>query len=131
MSILIWILRILIALGGALMLYMAVTIWLDPVTGAAPLGVGADGLLGEAMIRADLGAFFFVTGGLALLGAVLNSPALMTGPLLLIGLALAGRLATLAMTGESIPEMTQPMAVEGALVVLFGLGRFLLGMKKD
>ena len=51
---------------------------------------------------------------------------LLTAPLLLISLALTGRVVTAALLGLS-PPMVQPMAIEAVLILVLAVGRCLLG----
>lgn len=116
------VLRVLVALAGALALLVALQFWLHPAAPAARLGVEPMGDLGLATIRADVAGFFAAAGLLSLAAAVRADKRLMTAPLLLIGLALVGRLITVAVSGLS-PDMVQPMVVEAALLLLFGVAR--------
>ncbi len=123
MSVLQWVLRGVVFLAGGLMAAVGVSMWLDPAGGAASLGVMADSPFGLATLRADLGAFFLTIAGFAILAAVLNRAHLLTAPLVLIALALAGRAAT-GMTDGFDQDMIRPMIVEGVLTAIFLAGRF-------
>jgi hypothetical protein len=116
------VLRGLIGLIGVLGLLLALQLWLNPAGPAAKLGLMATGPLGLASIRADLGGFFAGAGLLALMGAVRGQARLLTAPLLLTSLALAGRVVTVAFNGLT-PDMVQPMVVEAVLIVILALGR--------
>nr|QQZ49747.1 hypothetical protein JKL49_23445 [Phenylobacterium glaciei] len=52
----------------------------------------------------------------------------MTVPLVLVSLALVGRLITAGMEGLA-PDMVMPMAVEATLAVLLAIGRRTLGTR--
>ena len=116
------VLRGLIGLIGVLGLLLALQLWLNPAAPAAKLGLMATGPLGLASIRADLGGLFAGAGLLALMGAVRGQARLLTAPLLLTSLALAGRVVTVAFNGLT-PDMVQPMVVEAVLIVILALGR--------
>ena len=116
--------RLAVAITGLILLAMGVAAWIDPTRLAAQLGVGANSALGMATLRADLGAFFAVSGGLALAGAVRRAPRLLTAPALLIGLALAGRCLALLATPFETP-MAPPMAAEALMLAALAAGRFL------
>ncbi len=116
--------RILVAATGALLLFLGVVAWADPLRLALKLGVQPAAPLGAATLRADLGAFFAVAGGMALLAAYRRAPALLTPPLLLIALALAGRCLALAVAPFDA-AMIQPMVAEALMVGVFAAGRFL------
>ena len=115
------IVRVLIGISGALALLVAARIWQDPVTPTAQLGVQALGGLGTATLRADLGGFFGAAGLFALAAAFRNQARLALVPFVMIGLALSGRLLTLATLGLS-NDMIMPIAVEATLVVLYAVG---------
>jgi hypothetical protein len=119
------IVRILIGVIGALALLLAARLWLDPAMPAAQLGVAPLGELGLATIRADLGGFFGAAGLFALAAALRNDARLVLTPLVLVGLALTGRLVTAASIGLPQPTI-MPIAVEAVLVVLFVAGWRLL-----
>ncbi len=119
------IVRVLLGLVGVLGLLAGLRVWLAPETFAGQLGVAATGPLGEATLRADFGAFFAVGGGLALAAAIRGRGGLLLAPMLLIGAALAGRVASL-LVGGYVPEMGPPMAVEAVLLLLFVAGWRLL-----
>jgi hypothetical protein len=118
------ILRIAVAATGALLLFLAVAAWTDPARLGGQLGIGAAASLGMATLRADLGAFFGTAGGLALLAAIRRSPGLLTAPLLMISLALAGRFLALAVTPFA-SAMIPPMVAEAVMVAVFASGRFM------
>lgn len=120
------VLRILVAVVGVAAILLAAQFWLNPVQPAARLGLDARGALGLATIRADIAAFFATAGILSLIAAVRAEARLMTTPLLLVALALAGRVVTVVDQGFT-PAQAPPMAVEATLVALFALAR--RGMK--
>ena len=120
------VLRVLVAVVGVLAILLAAQFWLNPIAPAARLGLDPRGALGLATIRADMAGFFATAGVLSLIAAVRAEARLMTAPLLLVGIALAGRIVTLVDQGFT-PAQAPPMAVEAALVVLFALAR--RGMK--
>lgn len=122
------VLRALAGLAGLLGILIALATWANPAGPPAQLGLEGVGPLGESTIRADVAGFFGAFGILALAGAVRNEARLFTGPLLLIGLALAGRLLTVALSGYA-PEMAQPILIEVGLLGLFAACRFLLGAR--
>ncbi len=115
--------RIAVAVTGLILFIIAIGAWLSPTATAAKLGVTATGALGLATLRADLGAFFAVSGGLALFAGIRRTPAYLTTPLLLIALALAGRCLALAFTPFD-STMLPPMVAEAAMVAVFATGRF-------
>jgi hypothetical protein len=119
------VLRGLVGGVGALSVLLAVRCWMAPEAFAAQLGLAPMGAVGLASIRADLGAFFGVVGVLALVAAIRGRGELLLAPVLLIGMALLGRLVSIALTGFS-PDMLSPIGIEAGLLALFGAGwRFL------
>lgn len=103
---------------GAFLLLLAAAAWIDPVKFAASLGVGPIAKLGQASLRADLGAFFGVCGAFALIGAARRSALLMATPLCLIVAALAGRIAALTVLGVD-PVLLPPMVAEAVMAGIF------------
>jgi hypothetical protein len=103
-------------------LLLALQLWLNPALPAAKLGLSATGPLGLASIRADLGGFFAGSSILALIAVIRSEAKYLTAPVLFIGLALMGRVLTVAMSGLTA-DMVQPMVVEAVLVVVLALGR--------
>ena len=116
------VLRGVIGLIGVLGLLLALQLWLNPAAPAAKLGLAATGPLGLASIRADLGGFFAGSSILALIAVIRSEAKYLTAPVLFIGLALTGRVLTVAMSGLT-PDMVQPMVVEAVLLVVLALGR--------
>lgn len=112
------IIRILVGVSGALALVVAARIWMDPAAPAAQLGVAALGPLGLSSLRADLGGFFGGAGLFALAAALRNDARFVLAPLVLIALALIGRVVTVITAGFT-PDMVMPIVVETALVVLY------------
>ena len=122
------VLRILVGGVGALALVLALGIWIDPARTTANLGLMGRGALGLASLRADVGGFFAVAGLLSLAGAVRDDARLLTAPVLLAGLAILGRLITVAQAGLT-PDQVMPIVVEAVLVVLLVAGRRNLGLR--
>ncbi len=115
------VLRVLVGVAGLLALLVAARMWMAPAEAAAQLGVAASGPLGLATIRADMGGFFGAGGLFALMAAVKGHGGMLLPPVVLIGLALTGRLVTVAVNGFA-PEVGPPMAIEAVLLVLFAAG---------
>lgn len=116
------VLRVLVGVIGVLALLLAIRIWLGPTEPAARLGLQAVGGLGLSTLRADVGGFFAAGGLFALMGAIRSDARLLTPPLVLLALALAGRVVTVGLNGYA-PEMLQPMVVEAVLVTVLFLAR--------
>lgn len=110
--------RIAAMVTGGVLLLGAAAAWIDPVNFAAKLGVGPIAKLGQASLRADLGAFFGVCGAFALVGGLRRSAVLMATPLCLMAAALAGRIAALTVLGFD-PVLVPPMVGEALMVGIF------------
>jgi len=115
------IVRALVGLSGLFFVVLAIAFLLDPTGTASNLGIGAMAALGHATLRGDFFAFFGTAGGLAVLGAIQNDGRHLMAPLLLMALALAGRLITIGLNGFD-SSMVPPMVVEAIAIVLFALG---------
>lgn len=115
------VLRGLVGIAGLLGLLVAVRIWMAPAEVAAQLGVAASGPLGLATLRADMGGFFAGGGVFALMAAFKGRGGMLLPSVVLIGVALMGRLIAIAIDGFA-PEMGPPMAIEAVLLVLFVAG---------
>lgn len=110
---------------GVLSLINFAAVWfaLDRVTKV--LGIPAPSALAESTLRGDLGALFGMFGVMAILAAVRDDRRLLLAPILLPGLAVAGRLLTYmqAPTPAAVPLM----AVEAVVLVGVLLARTRLG----
>ena len=120
--------RMLIGALGALAILGALRIWIDPTVPAATLGLSPVGGLGLASLRADVGGFFGGMGAFALAAAIRDDRRLVTVPLVLVSLALTGRLITAGLEGLT-PDMLLPIVAEAALATLFAFGRRTLGAR--
>jgi hypothetical protein len=121
------IVRILVGLIGALAVLLALRIWIAPAAVGEMLGLVGMGGLGRATLRADVGGFFGAAGIMALAAAVRNDRRLLTAPLVIIGLALTGRVITRFVDGPT-PAQVPPMIIEAVLVVILAGGRRILGV---
>lgn len=109
-------LRIVLALGGLLLLYMGFGFLTDPVSAGAGFGLTVEGAHGTTSVRSDFTAFFGVSGAAFLWGAwKQHGAALVFGAALML-VTLAGRLVSLAIDG-SFEGYIVPMVVELVLGV--------------
>jgi hypothetical protein len=118
------IMRAVLALQGAMALFIAANVWIDPLTIPAQLGLSPIGDLGISTIRGDIGALFGGSGLFMLAAAYRVESRFVVPPLVFLTLALAARTYSLAMTGAS-PELYQPMVVEGVSIVLLLAAYFI------
>lgn len=117
--------RLLVGIAGLLGVLVALRLWMAPEDVALQLGVQPIGPFGLATIRADVAGFFGGAGALSIFAAIRNRAALLTPPLILIGLALTGRIITAA-SSSITNEMIPPMAIEAGLLAVLALGRLQL-----
>jgi len=118
-------LRVLLSLGGLLLLFIALGFLTDPAGSGADFGISAAGAHGLTSIRADFTAFFGVGGACFLWGAWLRraDPLVIGAALMLV--TLAARLVALTIEGSFEGYMT-PMIVEALLGVLGLVGAKIL-----
>lgn len=119
------VLRVIVGIAGLLGLLVAARLWMAPAELAAQLGVASTGPLGLATIRADMGGFFAAGGAFALAAAIKARGGLLLPSVVLIALALTGRIVAIVMNGFA-PEMGTPMAIEAVLLIVFAAGWRLL-----
>lgn len=118
--------RALVGLSGLSAVMIGLLFWLRPLAVAGKLGLSGVGALGQASLRADLGGFFAGVGALTLLAAIRNRRDDLLAPLVMISLALAGRVLSLAVAGPS-PDQIQPIIVEAVTLAILLLGRRTFG----
>lgn len=121
-------LRGVIAIIGLLGLLIGAAIFANPAAPLGKLGLATLGGLGVSTARADMGGFFGGVGILALAAAARGEGRLLTAPLLLVTIALVGRIVTATVDGYT-PDMAQPMGIEAFLVLAFAAGRRFLAAK--
>lgn len=119
------VLRALLLLGGIFYVAMGIGFLLNPVSSGADFGLAPQGTLGLASIRADMTAFFVVAGGCLIWGAWARKgdPMLVTAALM--GIAIVGRMVTLASDGAH-DGWWLPVIVEAVTVVLALFGSRVL-----
>lgn len=109
--------RIVLAVQGALALFIAAAAYTDPVKLGEQLGLAPIGTLGISTFRGDIGSVFAGAGLFMLAAAVRANRAYLIPPLVYAGLALAARSASALETGF-VPELLQPMLVEGVTIAI-------------
>lgn len=121
-------LRTALVLGGLLLLFMAIGFLTDPVGSAADFGLAVEGAHGTTSIRADMTAFFGVSGACFIWGALARrgDPLVIGAALMLV--TLAARIVSLALDG-SFDGYIIPMVVEALLGVFGILGARILPNK--
>jgi hypothetical protein len=116
-SIMILALRIVLGLLGALFVFVGAQFLLDPVGMGGNFGLQADGNGGLSTIRADMTAFFWVSGGALLYGVWKQSAGAFYVTAALMGITLAGRCLSLVLDG-TYDGFAPPMVIEGLTVTL-------------
>ena len=94
-----WLSRILLGLGGALLLVVGTMVWFNTADALANVGLNAVAAPGWGTARADIGGFFIVCGGLGLVAAITLNPRLIWPAQVLLLAAFTGRLLTLFIDG--------------------------------
>lgn len=114
-----------LTLAGVMAILLFGMVWFDLARFTALLGPVAPSPLAAATLRADTGGFFATWAIGALAAAWFNDRRYALLPMLLLGLAFAGRLYTFALTGDA--AIVQPMLVEAVLCIAIGIARMALG----
>ncbi|MEM6474855.1 MAG: DUF4345 family protein [Pseudomonadota bacterium] len=110
-------LRVVLCLGGLLLLFMGAGFLLDPASAGADFGLTVEGAHALTSVRSDFTAFFGVGGACFIWGAIARRPdPLVIGSALML-VTLAARLVSLAVDG-SFQGYVVPMGVELLLGVL-------------
>lgn len=115
------VIRALVGLLGLAGVLIALRIWMAPEAVAVQLGLGVSDSLGVATIRADVAGFFGGAGAISLFAAIRNRGRLLVAPLVLVSIALTGRVLTVALNGYN-ETMLPPMVIEAVLVTVLGVG---------
>lgn len=110
-------LRIVLGLLGALFLLMGSQFLFDPVGMGGNFGLQASGNGGLSTIRADMTAFFWVSGGALIYGVWKQRAEAFYVTAAFMGITLAGRCVSLALDG-TYEGFAPPMIVEGLTVAL-------------
>lgn len=116
--------RLLIGLFGALSLVQASRLWLSPHIAIGVMGLTELNRTGMATIRADNGGIFTAIGVLMLYGAARQSRGALTGALVVVASAFAGRIFAAVQDGATSDQYPQ-LAIEAITVTLLLFGRQL------
>lgn len=120
--------RGLIGLIGLLALLLASRFWMAPDKIGATMGLLVDGPAGLGTLRADMAGFFGASGVMFLLAVVRNDAKWLKPVLLLLSIALTGRVLNLALThGGQV--LIPPMVIEAVLIAVTLLGLRVMGDK--
>ncbi len=113
-------LRVLIAIVGLLALAATLLAWFRPESFGGDLGLVAASEIGRATIRSDMGGFFGASSVFAILAAVHGRSQYTRAALLLLAMAVTGRLVNIAVGGWN-PAYTAPLVIEAAVIAIFAL----------
>ena len=114
-------LRIVLALLGALFLFVGLGFLTDPVTMGGDFGLTAKGNAGLSTIRADMTSFFWVSGGELLYGVWKQRGEVFYVTAALMGIVFCARCLSLVLDG-SYEGFAPPMVIEAVTVVLCVIG---------
>ena len=109
---------------GALSLLNAALVWFALDRIGKTLGTPAPTPLAESTLRGDLGALFGTVGVLTIAAAIRDDRRLLIGPMLLTGLAIAGRIISyvFAPTPAALPLIAvEAVALAGIMIARRGL----------
>lgn len=110
-----------VALVGLFNLMLGLSFLIDPAQAGLRFFITALGAQGMATMRADFTAFFVTGAMFALIGAWRAQRRPLQVPLLLLSIAIGGRLISLVADGA--PAMAfGPMAVEAVMIGILALG---------
>lgn len=124
----IWIVRILLVLFGLGFTVMGLRAMLDPGAMMGQFTLSANTEMGVSSIRADLGAFFIVSGVSALIGLVPGQHRWLLTSLALFAIAFLGRAIGLA-SGGLTPKITEAMMIEAISIAILITGFIVMRNK--
>lgn len=110
-------LRVILALLGALFLFVGAQFLIDPVTTGGDFGLSPNGNAGLSTIRADMTAFFWVSGGALLYGVWKQRGEAFYVTAALMGIVFCARCLSLVLDG-TYEGWLPPMAIEAVTVIL-------------
>jgi hypothetical protein len=117
--------RIAVAAVGLLNVLLGLLFLVRPEWMAAQFDITPIGSQGLATIRADFPGFFLTGGGFALWGAWMRYAEELRVPIVLLSIALFGRLVSLILDGVG-PSALPPMILEAIMIgiLVAGMRRF-------
>lgn len=111
--------RILVGLTGLLSCLAGAQHWLMLDAIGAQRGIIAASIAGAANLRADVGGIFLAIGLFALVAARTADRRWLAVTGTIVGCALAGRVASLALDGAA-PDVWPPLLIETTVLALLG-----------
>ncbi|MEY4270501.1 MAG: hypothetical protein RLZZ58_1717 [Pseudomonadota bacterium] len=119
-----WLFRLLVALIGVGSLRGAWQHWFDTAGLRAARGIGFDGAIGAANVRADIGGIFLAIGLFALLAAATRARIWLVAALVCVGSAITGRAISAGLDGLDA-RTTSPIITEAAVILTLALAWFV------
>lgn len=116
------VMRVVIGVIGLFNIAIGLGFLLNPAQLAGQFFLSPLGSQGLATLRADFPGFFITGGAFALIGAVKKDGNALAVPLLLLAIAIVGRIVSLALDGTA-PTAYPPMIVEAVMIAALLLGR--------
>jgi len=120
-----FVLTALLFVGGLIYAVMGLNFLYQPGSAATGFGLVADGVPGLSTLRADMTAFFLLSGVCMFWGAWRRQGDLLLVPAALFGIAFLGRLINVIAEGAT-PGFWQPMLIEAVTVALCVAGNRML-----
>ena len=118
-------LRVSIVLTGLFLVALAIFFLMQPVVAGATLGIGFIEPYGLAALCGDFTGFFGAAGILILYASYCGDPRYLLAPVLLMTLAVAGRLITFVANGHD-HTMWTPIVIELVIIKFLIVGRHSL-----
>lgn len=119
-------LRALIGLVGLFNMVVGLGFMFVPARLAKTFFLSPIGIEGMATLRADFPGFFIASSVFAVLAAARNRADLLLAPVVMIAIALTGRIVSILLDGSTSASFP-PLIVEAAMLVLLGVGYRRLG----
>jgi len=115
------VMRAVIGLVGVFNLILGLGFLIDPAQAGLRFFLSSLGTQGLATMRADFTAFFVTGGSFALIAAWRARRTPLLVPLMLLGIAIAGRAISLVADGAP-GKAFPPMAAEAVMIAILALG---------
>jgi len=122
-------LRLLVGAIGLFNIAIGLGFLFNPAGLAAQFFLIPDGSQGMATLRADFPGFFITGGTFALIGAAQKDARALLVPMLLLAIALTGRLVSLLADGMP-PTAFPPMVAEAVMITLLAIARRSFGRRR-
>lgn len=122
--------RILTGALGLLGLAAAAAFWFNPDGTAQNFGLTLNGMIGQAVVRADLAGLFLSIGTFSLLAAIHQHGNYAKTALILTAAVFVGRLINFAVNGFA-PALLPPIGIEVVMMAVYYAGARMWGATKS